>query len=485
MSDISKLEPQRLWRWFDTICQIPHPSKHEDALAAHIVSWAQSRQLDVSRDSVGNIRIAKPATAGMESRAGVIMQAHLDMVPQKTDDSHHDFTTDPILPYVDGEWVTATQTTLGADNGMGMAACLAVLESDDIAHGPLEVLLTIDEEAGMTGAFGLQSGWLQGEYLLNTDSEQEGEIYMGCAGGEDALITLPITWQTAPADTTHLRIEISGLKGGHSGCDIDTGRANANQLLARLLSKAQNQFDFEISALSGGTLRNAIPRQAEVILHSKQSLADWQSFVSAFEAELKAHLGHTETGLQCTLESSDAAKQTLTAASQIRLISLLMAAPNGVMRMSDVIHGVVETSLNLGIVRLESDHASLCFLIRALLDEGKEMVKHQLTSLASLSESDIAFAGSYPGWAPDDQSPLMHLVKACYVDAYGFEPKINVIHAGLECGLFKQPYPHLDMISYGPTIKFPHSPDEKVEIASVAKFWQQTQLILANIPQAK
>ncbi|ALU45500.1 aminoacyl-histidine dipeptidase [Pseudoalteromonas rubra] len=483
-SDIANLAPQIVWQFFDQICSIPHPSKHEEALATFIVDWAESQDLAVRRDETGNVFIKKPATPGMENRKPVVLQAHIDMVPQKNDDTAHDFTKDPIRPYIDGEWVTAQGTTLGADNGMGMASCLAVLASSDIPHGPLEVLLTVDEEAGMSGAFGLQAGWLEGDILLNTDSEQEGEIYMGCAGGVDASMTVSIERQAVAAGSQLVEISLKGLKGGHSGVDIHTGRGNANKLLARALKHHLSGVDFSLVAFKGGSLRNAIPREAyATIAISPAQRSVLEQRLSEFEAVLSNELGAIETSLSFSVNDTDNTLDAMSEHSKDSLLALLNACPNGVVRMSDDIQGVVETSLNLGVITTQADKVEVLCLIRSLIDSGRTDVEGTLSSLASLAGAEIEFSGAYPGWKPDPDSDLVHIFRDMYEGIYGNKPDIMVIHAGLECGLFKEPYPDMDMISFGPTIKFPHSPDEKVHIASVGLYWQQMQALLQNIPE--
>lgn len=484
MSEISHLSPQPVWQFFDKICSIPHPSKHEEQLAQYIIQWATGEGLEVERDKVGNALIRKPASAGMENRKGVVLQAHIDMVPQKNEETDHDFTRDPIRPYIDGEWVTAEGTTLGSDNGMGMAACLAVLADKSIEHGPLEVLLTIDEEAGMTGAFGLQADWLQGDILLNTDSEQEGEVYMGCAGGVDASMTFNIERETLAGDYVARRLQIKGLKGGHSGCDIHTGRANANKLLGRFLAAHSDDLGLRLLSLKGGTLRNAIPREAaaDIALSSQQT----EKLIACFEQfqqTLKAELGSIEDSIELTVVDSEAALNALSLSDQARVIATVNACPNGVIRMSDDIEGVVETSLNMGVISTDVEQVTVLCLIRSLTDSGRQSVESMLASLAELAGAASQFSGAYPGWKPDADSQVMKIFRQTYQDIYGRVPNIMVIHAGLECGLFKEPYPEMDMISFGPTIKFPHSPDEKVEIKTVALFWEQMLAMLKAIPE--
>lgn len=483
-SEISKLSPVPVWQFFEKICSIPHPSKHEEALAQYIVNWATDQDLEVRRDPTGNVFIKKPASPGMENRTGVVLQAHIDMVPQKNEDTVHDFTSDPIQPYIDGEWVTAKGTTLGADNGMGMATCLAVLASDEIKHGPLEVLLTIDEEAGMTGAFGLQEGWLEGEILLNTDSEQEGEVYMGCAGGIDASLVFNLHREPLPANYVVRQLTLKGLKGGHSGAEIHTGRRNANKILARFLAGHAQGLDLRLIDFRGGSLRNAIPREGfltvAVPADNEDKLAQLYSHYTDL---LREELSKVETGIVTFNEASDNKAGVFTMPEQQRFIAALNACPNGVMRMSDEIEGVVETSLNVGVVTTEENKVTILCLIRSLIDSGRSQVESVLKSVAELSGAEIHFAGGYPGWKPDADSPIMQIFRDMYEGIYGHKPNIMVIHAGLECGLFKKPYPHMDMVSFGPTIKFPHSPDEKVKIDTVGQFWQQMIALLAHIPE--
>ncbi len=484
LSEITQQTQNPIWPFFDKICSIPHPSKHEQALADHIVAWAIDQGLDVKEDAVGNLFIKKPATPGMENKKGVVLQAHIDMVPQKNEDTVHDFTTDPILPYIDGEWVTATGTTLGADNGIGMASCLAVLASNDIAHGPIEVLLTIDEEAGMTGAFGLQKGWLEGDILLNTDSEQEGEVYMGCAGGIDSSLEFAIEREEAPQGSVTKKLILKGLKGGHSGCDIHTGRGNANKLLARFLAGHAEELELRLIDFTGGSLRNAIPREGSVTLAlPEKHLAKLEELYAAYTDMLKAELGAVETNLVTFVEDVQAQHGVFSTQSQQSLVAALNACPNGVIRMSDAIEGVVETSLNLGVITTEQDKVTALCLIRSLIDSGRSQVESMLASVATLSGAKVAFSGAYPGWKPDADSEIMAIFRDMYQEVYGHKPNIMVIHAGLECGLFKKPYPNMDMVSFGPTIKFPHSPDEKVKIDTVDLFWEQLVNLLKHIPE--
>ncbi|KIO37618.1 aminoacyl-histidine dipeptidase [Shewanella sp. cp20] len=484
MSTLSQLQPQALWQWFEQICAIPHPSKHEQALSQYIQNWAKDKQLSVVEDKVGNLIIKKPATPGMENRKVVALQAHIDMVPQKNADKVHDFEKDPIEAYVDGDWVKAKGTTLGSDNGIGMASALAILGSDDIPHGPLEVLLTIDEEAGMTGAFGLEAGYLDAEILINTDSEQEGEIYMGCAGGVDAQITVPMVWQAAEPSLSTYTLTLSGLKGGHSGVNIHLGRGNANKLLARFLFNHADELALELTNFSGGSLRNAIPREASVsFMLPSENLPRLEALMQEYTALIRQELAIADPDMLLTLSEIPAATQVMSEATQQTLIDLLHACPNGVMRMSDEIQGVTETSLNVGVITTEGESVSILCLIRSLIDSGREEVEGYLTALSNLAGAEVEFSGAYPGWKPDSSSPVMAIVKDTYESIYNKEPVIMVIHAGLECGLFKKPYPEMDMVSIGPTIRFPHSPDEMVLIETVEQYWKLLLAVLERIPE--
>ena len=481
MAQLSSLSPKLIWQFFEQICSIPHPSKHEAQLSAWIVAWAQGEGLAVKQDAVGNIIIKKPATPGMENRKAVVLQAHIDMVPQANADTQHDFTQDPIDAYIDGEWVTARGTTLGADNGMGMAGCLAVLADKTIKHGPLEVLLTTDEETGMTGAFGLEAGWLEGEILLNTDSEEDGEVYMGCAGGVDANIRFPLE-QVAATQGEGFELQVKGLRGGHSGVDIHRGRGNANKLLVRLL-KAAEPLGVRLAEISGGTLRNAIPREARAtLLVPTASVSEFKALVDRYAGIYQSELAATEANLTVLLTAREKPAQLMSESLQSRLLDALMACPNGVMRMSDAIPGVTETSTNLGVIKTLEGEVYVQCLIRSLIDSGRENIEQMTRSLFTLAGASCEFTGAYPGWAPNVDSPVMALVRNSYQTLFGEMPNVMVIHAGLECGLFKSAYPDWDMVSFGPTIRGAHAPGEKVHIPAVERFWQLLVHVLEHIP---
>ncbi|APC10690.1 TPA: beta-Ala-His dipeptidase [Providencia rettgeri] len=483
MSELATLSPQPLWDIFATICSIPHPSYHEEALAAHIIDWSKQKGFHVERDEVGNILIRKPATTGYENRKAVVLQAHLDMVPQKNNDTVHDFKTDPIRPYVNGEWVTAEGTTLGADNGIGLASALAVLADDSVEHGPMEVLLTMTEEAGMEGAFGLKAGWLQADILINTDSEEEGEIYMGCAGGVDFTTTFDLLREPLPQGYQTFTLTLKGLKGGHSGGDVHLGLGNANKLLARFLAGHAEDLSLKLLEFRGGTVRNAIPREAHAIISVPiEKVAELTALRERYEGILKNELAVIEPNLVLLLDETQSDLKALSDDCQKRFTFFLNAAPNGVIRMSDVAVGVVETSLNEGVVRMTEDQAEVIFLVRSLIDSGKNYVVNMLTSISKLAQAQYRAEGSYPGWQPDADSAVMHLVSETYNKLFGKIPNVMVIHAGLECGLFKKPYPDMDMVSIGPTIRGAHSPDERVHIASVGEYWKLLTAVLKAIP---
>lgn len=488
MSALATLKPTSLWQLFDKICSIPRPSKHEEKISAWIQQWAKDLDLSVKEDAVGNLILKKPATHGMENRKGVILQAHMDMVPQKNSHIDHNFLVDSIKPYLvedeEGTWVTAQDTTLGADNGVGLASALAVLASNDIAHGPIEVLVTIDEEAGMTGAFGLKAGWLDGEILINTDSEQEGEVYMGCAGGIDASVTFDLAFETVPQGWQAFNLSISGLKGGHSGVDIHTGRANANKLLIRFLNQAAQQFDIRLTELNGGSLRNAIPREAfaSFVIQSTK-VDDFKQALTTYVATIQENLNAIETDVTMLLIAPEDFEKMWAKDTQTQILSSLNACHNGVIRMSDDIAGVVETSLNIGVIRPKGSKLSVMILVRSLHDDGRLHVEEMLSSLFALTTASIKFSGGYPGWKPDTSSAIMKIVSNTYQSLFDKVPDVMVIHAGLECGLFKTAYPNLDMVSIGPTIKFPHSPDEKILVPTVELYWQLLVKVLGNIPE--
>ncbi|GMG88515.1 aminoacyl-histidine dipeptidase [Biformimicrobium ophioploci] len=485
MSDIAQLAPQALWQQFARLCEIPRPSKHEDKVVKAIIEFATNRGLHVQQDKIGNVILKKPATPGMEDRAPLAMQSHVDMVPQKNADTEHDFINDPIRPYIDGDWVTAEGTTLGADNGIGVAAILALLDSRDIPHGPLEALLTIDEEAGMTGASNLEPGYFDADLLLNLDTEDEGELYVGCAGGVDVNVSLPYQPEPVPAGHIALQLAVRGLLGGHSGVDIHLERGNANKIANRIIACALEKApSLRIAALNGGSLRNAIPRESFTTLVLAE--ADKPAFETAFNdcvQEVAAELGN-EPNLSVTLEAADRPATMLDAGAQAALIRALRVCPNGVARMSLALEGIVETSNNMAIVKTSDDAVQVQCLVRSLSNSARDEHAQSIAELFRLAGGEASIDNSYPGWTPNMDSPLLAMMKDTFQKLYGNEPAVKVIHAGLECGLLGHVYPNWDMVSFGPTIRRAHSPDEKVHIESVGKFWEYFIAVVGAVPRA-
>lgn len=485
-SSIRSLSPGLLWQFFDTICSIPHPSGHEAALRQWITDWAQAQGLTTVQDDIGNLIIRKAATPGMESRKGVILQAHMDMVPQANTDIEHDFTQDPIQPYIDGDWVRARGTTLGADNGIGLAACLAVLADNKVQHGPLEVLITVDEETGMTGAFGLAPDLLQGEILLNTDSEQDGDVYMGCAGGVDANITFAYQAEEVPSGHQAVRLTISGLRGGHSGINIHQGRASANKLLAELLVAIEKLGEIRLSQAQGGTLRNAIAREATALFTlAPARLAELTELVERHHLAYREEYAGRDDFISLELQPADLPSQVMSTDLQRRLSDALLACPHGVMAMSRDLDAVVQSSTNLGVIDTQAEHIYVQCLIRSLNDAGRDKVAATTAAVFRLAGADCQFDGAYPGWQPDPNSEIMQLLLRSHQELFGVQPQVKVIHAGLECGLFKAIYPEWDMVSFGPTIQGAHSPDERVNIDAVSRFWQLLVNVLKRIPETR
>lgn len=474
MSNLSALSPHRLWHWFEVICSIPHGSYHEEALATHIVAWATDKGLIVFRDDVGNIFIKKSATDGMDDREPIALQAHLDMVCQSNDD--YDFVNLPIIPVIDGEWVRASGTTLGADNGIGLASILAVLDSDNLAHPTIEAVLTMTEETGMDGAFGLKSDVLDACLMINTDTEEIGEIYLGCAGGVDAEIELPV--EVEQTDTHAIRLDLKGLKGGHSGIDIHKNHANAIKLLGYVLGNLDN---IQLVDIKGGTARNAIPRAAYAIFTTTDK-ATTLAKIDTLCGNLKTLIGDFETAFDWQI--NNATTQTrLSNASTQAIINLINALPNGVYRNSNKVADTVETSSSLGVISLDNTKVVMTSLVRSLSEIGKDTACTALRGAVALSGGTVAFVGSYIGWEPNPNSPITALTADIYRKVIHDEPALKVIHAGLECGLIQQAYPAMDIVSIGPTIKNAHSPDECVHIGSVETYWQVLTGILANSPK--
>ncbi|MCF8221875.1 MAG: aminoacyl-histidine dipeptidase [Bacteroidales bacterium] len=484
MSDIKNLNPKDLWGYFAEICQIPHPSKKEQKMVEYVKSFGEGLGLETTVDETGNVIIKKKATEGMENRKTVVLQAHLDMVPQKNNDKDHDFEKDPIEAYVDGEWVTANGTTLGADNGMGIAAAMAVLSAKDLKHGPVEALFTIDEETGMTGANNLKPGYLDAEILINMDSEDEGELYVGCAGGVDIAASKEYNEEPVPEGMKAYRIDAKGMKGGHSGIDIPLERANANQVLFRFLMQAEADFDIRLSESTGGDLRNAIPRESyAVVVVPEENSGGFEDLVKEYDSIYKNEFEDTDPEMSFSCTSTDMPSGLVPGDEQYGIIRAVYACPNGVLRMSMSMEGLVETSNNLAVVKVGGGKFEALSLTRSSVDSAKDATAWKIAGVFQIMGADVNMSGDYPGWKPNMNSPILKTMQGVYDTIFGKIPEIKAIHAGLECGIIAGAYPHLDMISFGPTIRYPHSPDEKVNIETVEKFWKFLVGTLEAIPE--
>ncbi len=484
--ELLNLEPKQVWKFFADLTQIPRPSKKERGAVEYVIQFARDRGLEYIVDEVGNVIIRKPATPGMEDRKGVILQGHLDMVPQKNSDKEFDFEKDPIQAYVDGEWVTADGTTLGADNGIGVALALALLDSKDIPHPPLEALFTIDEETGMTGAVNLKPDVLKGDILINLDSEEEGEIYVGCAGGLNANIQFRYERLGVSDEAVAYQLSLTGLKGGHSGIDIILYRANAAKLLFRFLYFAQKELGVQLSDFAAGNMRNAIPREAHAtVVILKDKAKDFEKAVAQYNQIFQSEYKETDPDLSFEAQPTDLPEFVIDPITQDNLIKAVQGTPNGVIRMSQAMEGLVETSTNLSVVRLADEKIiDVQALIRSSVETAKKDVADMFEAIYKLANAyKIWFDSDYPGWKPNMDSAILKIMKEVYKNKFGKEPKVMAIHAGLETGILGAKYPNWDMVSIGPTIKYPHSPDEKVHIGSVQKVWDFLQEVLKNIPE--
>ncbi len=482
--NFEKLNPKAVWKHFVEIMKRPRPSKSEEQIRQYVLDFAKENNLEHLEDEAHNIYIRKPATPGMESRKGIILQAHLDMVPQKNNDKEFDFENDAIEGYIDGEWVTANGTTLGADNGIGVAAILAVMEDDTLEHGELEALLTATEETGMDGAFGLKGGLLKGDILLNLDSEEEGELYVGCAGGLDVNATFEYESVPTPdSDYKAYRVDVKGLKGGHSGIQIVCQRANANIVLFRFLRSSNIDIDMLICSVDGGSLRNAIPREAHAVLAiHNEDIKAFEEAIKTFESEIIAEYAGVEDSVSITATEVEMPEQMIDEDVAACLVWAMVACPNGVQKMSVAMPGLVQTSTNLARVVSNGSQVEIQCLLRSSMRSEKDALADAIASVFELADADVESSGGYDGWNPNMESPILKTMLASYNDLYGKEPAVTAIHAGLECGIIGGNYPNLDMISFGPTIMYPHSPDEKVEIASVEKFYNFLTHTIKNAP---
>ena len=472
---IKELAPSSVWNYFYGLTQIPRPTGHAHAAAAYVKECGEKLGLETSQDEVGNVLIRKPATPGYENRPMVTMQGHCDMVPQANSDKKHDFEKDPITTIVDGDWVHADETTLGADNGIGVAMGLAVMADDTLKHGPLELLVTIDEEVGMVGAFGLKPGFLKGDILLNLDSELEGQLYIGCAGGVDINVSLEYEDKTEPLEgDIPVRVYLKGLKGGHSGVDIHLGRGNANKMMTRFLKKAVEAFDMDLASFEGGSLRNAIPREASaVITLAEDEFEDFQAFVSEYQDLYNKEYKEIENPITFACERlSELPKTVIPEEIRDAVINALEGCQNGVITYLQSFPDTVEASSNLASVRFGGGNLKVGFLTRSSSDSRKEMVASSIASVFELIGAKVEFDGDYSGWQPDAHSHVLEVMQKIYADEFGNTPDVKVMHAGLECGIIQGVMPNMQMISFGPTILHPHSPDEKVQISTVEKTYK-------------
>jgi dipeptidase D len=485
MENLSNLVPQVVFQYFDEISKVPRPSKKEQKIVEYLIEFATKNSLEYRKDSVGNILISKPATKGREKVKTTVLQSHVDMVAEKDEGVDHDFENDPIVAYVEDGWVKAKGTTLGADCGIGMAAMLATLADKDIEHGALECLFTVDEETGLTGAKALDSNFFSGKILLNLDSEDDGELFIGCAGGIDTTIRLTYTTEPVPSDYVGFKLSIKGLLGGHSGDDINKGRPNAIKLLNRFLWRMSLIYDFRLSAYDGGNLRNAIPREASAILCvSSDLVAKIMENYSNFQKHLEHEYRHLEKNMQVEFVQVETPHHVIDEVSQFDLLASLQACPSGVIAMSTRIDGLVETSTNLASVKFVNGcEALITTSQRSSLNSKLYDAVDTVKSLFSLTSARVTTSNAYPGWTPNTNSEILGITKRVYKKLFDEEPKVKAVHAGLECGLFLEKYPDLDMISFGPTIRDVHSPGEKLEIATVDKFWKLLLGTLAEIPE--
>lgn len=483
-NEIRELSPKPVWTKFADLNAVPRPSKKEERVIEFMMNFGNSIGLETFKDEVGNVIIRKPATPGMEDRKMVTLQSHLDMVHQKNNDTVFNFDEQGIEMFIADDWVKAKGTTLGADNGMGVAAIMALLESTDVAHPPLEALFTIDEETGMTGAMGLKGGVLQGEILLNLDTEEDDEIDIGCAGGIDVTATRSYNQKPAPRATVGLEICVKGLQGGHSGIEIHKGLGNANKIMNRILYNASNQFMMRIAEIEGGSLRNAIPREsnAKVVL-LKSQLNDFSLAIKTWSETIKKELKIVEPSLEIVFQEIKTPKTVMGIGAQEKLLQAIYTAHNGVYAMSAAIPDLVETSNNVAQVIVKNGNIKIGCLTRSSVDSAKMDLAHALKSAFELAKCDVSFSGTYPGWSPNPNSAALEIAKKKYEELFNEEPKIIACHAGLECGILGQNYPEMDMISFGPTILGAHSPDERVNISSVQKFWKFLLEILKDTPK--
>lgn len=481
---LKDLKPSLVWKYFEEICRIPHPSKKEEKIAAFLMDFAKERGLEAKQDKAGNVLIKKPAVKGYENRKTVVLQSHMDMVAEKNKEKVFDFDKDPIQPVVDGEWVRADGTTLGADDGIGVAAALALLDDKTVEHGPMECLFTVDEETGLTGAFALEEGFMSGDILINLDSEDEGEIFIGCAGGGDTKALFSYKEEAVPENSEAFAIAVTGLTGGHSGDEIHKGRGNSNKILNRFLFEATEKFDARLAHIEGGDKHNAIPREAAaVIVVAKDKTEALKKAFEKMRAEIKNEIAIQEPKFEAVLEKTATPEKVIDKKTQINLIRALYACPHGVIAMSEKLPGLVETSTNLASVKMLPEQKIVVGTSqRSSVESAKHDVMNMVENVFELAGAKVSHSDGYPGWDPNPNSEILKIAVAEYQKLFHKEPIVRAIHAGLECGLFLEKYPNMDMISIGPTLRLVHTPEEKIEIATVDKFWRHTLEILKNVP---
>ena len=484
---VKDLKPALVFGIFDEITKVPRPSKREEKIREFLINFAKRHGIEYKTDTIGNVAMFKPATPGYENAPGVVLQGHMDMVCEKDSGVEHDFYNDPIDTYIDGEWVKARGTTLGADNGIGVAAALAVMVSDDLVHGPVQALVTVDEETGLTGANNLGQGMITGKYLLNLDSEEDGEITLGCAGGIDTTCEFSYTPQPAPASLLYFKVGLTKMQGGHSGSDINIGRGSATKLMARLLWNANKKVNLCLAAIDGGNLRNAIAREAYAIVgvnpEDKEAL---RAYVNQFAAEVKNEYKVTEKDMEVYMETVDAPATVVDDATAAAVVGAMYCAPHGVVSMSKDIEGLVETSTNLSSIKMPAPGSILVTTSqRSSVESRKLDIARQVEALFTLAGAKVTHGDGYPGWAPNMDSHIVKVASDTYEELFGQKPICNAIHAGLECGLFLTNYPHMDMISFGPTLRNVHSPKEAMHIPAVQKFWTYLTKILEKVAKGE
>lgn len=484
MSILGNLEPKNVWNYFEEITKVPRPSKKEEKIIAFLLDFAKKNNLEAKRDKIGNVLISKPASKGMENRKSVVLQSHVDMVCEANKDTVIDFDNDPITPYIDGEWVKAKGTTLGADDGIGMAASMAILTDNSLVHGPIECLFTVDEETGLTGAFEIEEGFFKSKILLNLDSEDEGEIFIGCAGGIDLVANFDYKKENVPQNHLAYKFVVNGLQGGHSGDEIHKGFGNSNKIASRFLNIINEKFNARLSVFDGGNKRNAIPREAEFVFTIDKSHE--QALKKEFEIFKKNIVNEivlTEKNINLSLESAKTPEFVIDLKTQNNLINAVYACPHGVHAWSPAIPGFVESSNNLASVKFIDNKIQVVTSQRSSVESGKKDINNMVKAVFVLAGADVKIGDGYPGWAPNPKSEILTIAEESYERLFGKKPVVRAIHAGLECGLFLEKYPDLDMISFGPTLRGVHSPDERIEIKTVKMWYEHLLDVLKNIPK--